>query len=77
MAADQVVVAQFLDAAGDLAGIRGTSVIQTTACETNGVPAGRPVTGSVVIPIFDVADTADEAYADIANSWTNAGFGPP
>ena len=76
MAADQVVVAQFLDAAGDLAGIRGTSTIQTSACETNGVPTGRQVRGSVTIPIFDVADTADEAYADITSSWTNAGFGP-
>ena len=76
MAADQAVVAQFLDAAGDLAGIRGTPTIQTSVCETNGVPTSRQVTGSVVIPIFDVADTADEAYARITSSWKQAGFGP-
>jgi hypothetical protein len=75
MAADEVVVAQFLDAAGDLAGIRGTPTIQTIACETNGVPTGRQVTGSVVIPIFEVADTADEAYAEITKSWELSGLG--
>jgi hypothetical protein len=75
LAADQVAVAQFLDAAGDVAGIRGTPTIQTMACETNGVPTGRQVTGSVVIPIFEVADTADEAYARITISWAKAGLG--
>jgi hypothetical protein len=75
MAADQVVVAQFLDAAGDVAGIRGTPTIQTVTCETNGVPTGKQVTGSVVIPVFEVADTADEAYADVTSSWAKAGLG--
>jgi hypothetical protein len=75
LAADQVVVAEFLDAAGDLAGIRGTSTIQTMVCEANGVPTGRQVTGSVVIPIFEVADSGEGAYADITSSWAKAGLG--
>ncbi|SKA97677.1 hypothetical protein SAMN06295879_2422 [Agreia bicolorata] len=75
VANDQVVIAQFLDAAGDLAGIRGTPTVQTMACDIDGAPTGQQVTGSVVIPIFEVADTADDAYTAITNSWKEAGMG--
>ncbi|SKA97697.1 hypothetical protein SAMN06295879_2426 [Agreia bicolorata] len=76
VANDQVAIAQLLDAAGDIAGIRGTPTIQTIACQAEGIDSGLQVTGSVVIPIFKVAKTADAAYAAITNSWKAAGMSP-
>ncbi|KQR20081.1 hypothetical protein ASF79_10795 [Agreia sp. Leaf335] len=75
LASDQLVVAQFLDAAGDAAGIRGPATTQTTSCEVNGVAMGQKVTGSVVIPVFEIAKTADDAYAAVTSAWTQAGLG--
>jgi len=76
VANDQVAIAQLLDAAGDIAGIRGIPTIQTAACDIDGAPTGEQVTGSVLIPIFEVADTADEAYAAITDLWKAAGMSP-
>ncbi|PPF65023.1 hypothetical protein C5E11_02900 [Clavibacter michiganensis] len=76
VANDQAAIAQLLDAAGDIAGIRGIPIIQTAACDIDGAPTGQQVTGSVLIPIFEVADTADEAYAAITDLWKAAGMSP-
>ncbi|SMG24991.1 hypothetical protein [Agreia pratensis] len=76
VANDQVAIAQLLDAAGDIAGIRGTPTIQTVACQAEGIDSGLRVEGSVVIPVFEVAKTADAAYAAITDSWKAAGMSP-
>jgi hypothetical protein len=76
VANDQVAIAQLLDAAGDIAGIRGTPTIQTVACQAEGIDSGLRVEGSVVIPVFKVAKTADAAYAAITDSWKAAGMSP-
>jgi hypothetical protein len=76
VANDQVAIAQLLDAAGDIAGIRGTPTIQTVACQAEGIDSGLRAEGSVVIPVFQVAKTADAAYAAITDSWKAAGMSP-
>ncbi|MFT2815554.1 hypothetical protein [Leifsonia sp. A12D58] len=68
---DQLLVEQLLNDAGDAAGIRGPSQVAIAAC-TSG--AGEQVTGSVVIPIFEIADSADDAFDAITSSWVAEGY---
>ena len=68
---DRSLLTALLDAAGDDAGIRGQAEITTTAC-TQGT--GEQVQGSVVIPIFDIADSADEGFDAITAAWESAGI---
>ena len=68
---DRSVVTALLDAAGDTAGIRGVATVTADTCETG---VGQQVYGNVVIPIFEIADSADEAFAAITASWEKEGF---
>lgn len=68
---DRALVTALLDAAGDQAGIRGSATVDTTTCETG---AGEQVQGSVVVPIFEIADSADDAFAAITTAWEVDGF---
>jgi len=68
---DRAVVTALLDAAGDAAGIRGPSTITIGACATG---ADQQVQGSVVIPIFEIADSADEAFDAITTGWERQGI---
>lgn len=70
-ARNEDLVRAILDEAGDLAGIHGTPVIESSAC---GAGAGTEVQGRVTIPIFDIADTADPAYNSIVASWNSQGY---
>ncbi|WP_151199497.1 hypothetical protein [Cryobacterium sp. LW097] len=71
IAGDLALVTALLDAAGDEAGIRGPASVTTTTC-TGG--SDEQVTGSVVIPIFEIADSADEAFDAITTAWEISGF---
>lgn len=68
---DHAVVSALLDAAGEAAGIRGPATVTTVTCGdgTNG-----QVQGSVVIPIFEIADSADEAFDAITDAWEIGGI---
>lgn len=68
---DRSLLTALLDAAGDDAGIRGQAETTTTTC-TQGT--GEQVQGSVVIPIFDIADSADEGFDAITAAWESAGI---
>ena len=68
---DRALVTALLDAAGDAAGIRGPAEVLTAPC-TDG--SDELVQGSVVIPIFEIADSADDAFAAIVAQWEIDGF---
>jgi hypothetical protein len=68
---DRALVTALLDAAGDAAGIRGPAEVTTAAC-LNG--SDELVQGSVVIPIFEIADSADDAFDAIVTGWEIDGF---
>jgi hypothetical protein len=67
----RVLVASLLGEAGDLAGIQGTATLDTIPCADD---RGAQATGSVVIPIFEIADRADDAFARITEAWTDRGY---
>ncbi|TFD84387.1 hypothetical protein E3T61_19365 [Cryobacterium lactosi] len=68
---DRAVVTALLDAAGDAAGIRGPATVTIGPCATG---ADQQVQGSVVIPIFEIADSADEAFDAITTGWERQGI---
>jgi hypothetical protein len=68
---DSALVTALLDAAGDTAGIRGPAVVAAVTCD-NGTT--EQVQGSVVIPIFEIADSADDAFEAIVSSWETQRF---
>jgi hypothetical protein len=65
------IVASLLDEAGDLAGIRGTPALDTIPCAED---RGAQVRGSVVVPVFEITDRADDAFARITQAWTDRGY---
>jgi hypothetical protein len=71
LAADSAAVTDLLTEAATIAGISGKSGGQVVACASG---VGQQASGSALIPIFDVADTADEAYAAIIDSWEVEGL---
>lgn len=71
VATDRAAVGSFMDAAGDIAGIRGTADVGFSACEPG---FGERAEGEVVIPIFEIADRADSAYAAITDAWVADGY---
>ena len=71
LAGDRAVVSALLDAAGDAAGIRGPATVTTVPC---GDGANEQVQGSVVIPIFEIADSADDAFDAITTAWELQGI---
>lgn len=70
LAGDRAVVSALLDAAGDAAGIRGPATVTTVPCGTG---SAEQVQGSVVIPIFEIADSADDAFDAITTAWERQG----
>ena len=68
---DSATVTALLDAAGDAAGIRGPATVTIGPCATG---ADQQVQGSVVIPIFEIADSADDAFDAITTSWERQGI---
>lgn len=68
---DRAVVTALLDAAGDAAGIRGPATIAIAPCATG---TNQQVQGFVVIPIFEIADSADEAFDAITTGWERQGI---
>lgn len=71
VADDRILLTNRLDAAGDVAGIRGTPEASVAACEPG---PGEHAVGEVVIPIFEIADRADDAYAAITAAWVADGY---
>jgi hypothetical protein len=71
LAADSAAVTDLLTEAATIAGISGKSGVQVVACASG---VGQQASGSALIPIFDAADTADEAYAAIIDSWEVEGL---
>ena len=71
LAANLKLVQTLLDDAGKIAGIRGTPSTWTAPCDTG---AGTQVIGTVLIPIFEVTDRADAAYAAIIAKWKRLGY---
>jgi hypothetical protein len=71
LAADSAAITDLLTAAGTTAGISGNPGVWIGECSSG---VGKQASGSVLIPIFDVADSADEAYAAIVDSWLAAGL---
>ena len=71
VADDRLAVMSLLEAAGDVSGIRGTADAGIATCETG---VGEQVLGSVVIPIFEIADSADDAFAAITTAWIADGY---
>ncbi|WP_074259176.1 hypothetical protein [Agromyces cerinus] len=71
VAEDRAAVTSFLDDAGDAAGIRGVTDVGIAMCETG---VGEQVQGTAVIPIFEIADSADDGYEAVTAVWTAAGF---
>lgn len=69
--ADRLATVALLADAGDLAGIRGAVTVTTAGCE---VGVGEQQLGSVVIPVFEIADSADDGFDAITASWLAAGF---
>lgn len=69
--ADSAAVTQLLTDAGTIAGISGNPSVWIADCPSG---VGQQASGSALIPIFDVADTADEAYAKIVDSWEAEGL---
>lgn len=68
---DRALVSALLDAAGDAAGIRGPATVTIGPC---GDGANEQVHGSVIIPIFEIADSADEAFDAITTAWERRGI---
>ena len=68
---DRAVVTALLDAAGDAAGIRGPATVTIGPCATG---SNQQVQGFVVIPIFEIADSADEAFDAITTGWERQGI---
>ena len=68
---DRAVVTALLDAAGDAAGIRGPATVTIGPCATG---ANQQVQGSVIIPIFEIADSADDAFDAITTGWERQGI---
>jgi hypothetical protein len=68
---DTALVTALLDAAGDTAGIRGPAVVAPVPCASG---TTEQVQGSVVIPIFEIADSADDAFEAIVSSWETQRF---
>jgi len=71
VASDIALVTALLDAAGDNAGIRGPASVAPAPC-TGG--SDEQVAGSVVIPIFEIADSADDAFDAIVTAWEVNGY---
>ena len=71
VAANLKLVQTLLDDAGNIAGIRGTPSTRTAPCDTG---TGTQVIGTVLIPIFEVTDRADAAYAAIVAKWERQGY---
>lgn len=71
LSADSASVFQLLTEAGTIAGISGSPSVRIVDC---GSGVGQQASGSTLIPIFEVADTADEAYAAIVDSWEATGL---
>lgn len=69
--ADRAAVSELLTDAATIAGISGNEDVRVVTCSAG---VGQQAAGSVVIPIFDVAATADDAYAKIVESWEAAGL---
>lgn len=69
--ADLSAVDAILAAAGDAAGIRGVVSASTAECASG---LGQQVHGSVVIPIFEIADSAQDAFDAIIAEWSANGF---
>ncbi|RZU66332.1 hypothetical protein EV379_2686 [Microterricola gilva] len=69
--ADRLATMALLTDAGDLAGVPGTVTVSTAGCE---VGVGEQQSGSVVIPVFEIADSADEALDAITASWLTVGY---
>ena len=74
IADDLALVTALLDAAGDTAGIRGPAAVATAPCTDGSDGSDEQVAGSVVIPIFEIADNADEAFDAITTAWEIGGF---
>ena len=68
---DTALVTTLLDAAGDAAGIRGPASVTTETCMDG---SNEQVHGTVVIPIFEIADSADEAFDAITTAWEIGGY---
>lgn len=68
---DRALVTALLDAAGDAAGIRGPASVTTETCVDG---ENEQVQGAVVIPIFEIADSADEAFDAITTEWEVEGY---
>jgi hypothetical protein len=68
---DTAMISALLDAAGDDAGIRGPASVLTGVCSDG---TNQQVQGSVVIPIFEIADSADDAFGAITSAWEKQGF---
>ncbi|TFD48982.1 hypothetical protein E3T55_13180 [Cryobacterium frigoriphilum] len=68
---DLLRVTELLDAAGDTAGIRGTAAVALTACDAG---TGEHVSGSVLLPIFEITDSAQAPFDAVARSWNRQGF---
>lgn len=57
--------------AGGLAGIAGVPSLTPPTCDGG---SGTQVVGTMLLPVFQVADSADAAYAAITASWTSQGY---
>ncbi|MFC9559425.1 hypothetical protein [Agromyces sp. NPDC056965] len=73
VAADRVLVTNLLDAAGAAAGIRGQPDVGVAECAQE---QGEHAEGEVTIPIFEVASSADAAFAAITAAWVASGYIP-
>jgi hypothetical protein len=71
LASDTAMISALLDAAGDAAGIRGPASVLTGTCPDG---TNQQVQGSVVIPIFEIADSADDAFEAITSAWEKQRF---
>jgi hypothetical protein len=71
LASDTAMISALLDAAGDEAGIRGPASVLTGTCPDG---TNQQVQGSVVIPIFEIADSADDAFEAITSAWEKQRF---
>lgn len=68
---DRLAIEALLTDAGDTAGIQGAVSAAAEACASG---AGQQAQASVVIPIFEIADSAQDAFDAIIAEWNANGF---
>lgn len=68
---DRLAIEALLSDAGDAAGVQGAVAASIESCAAE---LGRQAQASVVIPIFEIADNAQEGFDAITAAWLAGGF---